>query len=265
MLRKRFSFDAVGKDVLDIGAGQYLLESRYFAVRNRVTAIDTDVIVEGFSPAKWMESLRYNGVTRTAKSLFRKLSGIDRQYDRAICEALHVSRLPHVNTVRGDACSMQFADGSFDMAFSNAVLHHLVDPRRALSEVARVLRVGGIATAGIHLYTSHNGSLDPRVMSGDDRSLYWGHLRGKNVQGNAFVNRLRLSEWREIFSAAWPGCSIETIHSHNPHVPEELGRLTAAGELSEYAREELVTSAVVAVWQKPHGVKAAMTKSAGSA
>ncbi len=40
---------------------------------------------------------------------------------------------------------LQFPDGSFDAAFANTVLMHLREPVRALAELRRVLRPGGIA------------------------------------------------------------------------------------------------------------------------
>lgn len=39
-----------------------------------------------------------------------------------------------------DAQNLEFAGGSFDMAFEHALLHHLPDPARAVREMARVSR-----------------------------------------------------------------------------------------------------------------------------
>ncbi len=44
----------------------------------------------------------------------------------------------------GDALDLPFADGSVDRVVSRATLHHLADKPRALAEMARVLRPGGI-------------------------------------------------------------------------------------------------------------------------
>src|SRR4029453_6833400 len=44
-----------------------------------------------------------------------------------------------------DGCGLPFPYGSFDAVFANAVLMHLQEPVRALVEVRRVLRLGGIA------------------------------------------------------------------------------------------------------------------------
>jgi SAM-dependent methyltransferase len=45
----------------------------------------------------------------------------------------------------GDAYALPFPDASFDAVFSHATLLHLGDPARALREMRRVLRPGGVA------------------------------------------------------------------------------------------------------------------------
>ena len=48
-----------------------------------------------------------------------------------------------VRTARTDAESLPFADGSFDLVFGHAILHHIPDLERAFGEFERVLRPGG--------------------------------------------------------------------------------------------------------------------------
>jgi SAM-dependent methyltransferase len=49
----------------------------------------------------------------------------------------------HVRTETTDAERLPFDDGTFDLAFGHAVLHHLPDLGAALTELHRVLRPGG--------------------------------------------------------------------------------------------------------------------------
>jgi SAM-dependent methyltransferase len=49
-----------------------------------------------------------------------------------------------IRVQEGDACRLSFPDASFDAVISNSVIHHLRRRREALSEMARVLRPGGL-------------------------------------------------------------------------------------------------------------------------
>lgn len=52
------------------------------------------------------------------------------------------ARYPHIHYVQGDACALPFADGSFDIVFSNAVIEHLGGRARQRQFVSEALRVG---------------------------------------------------------------------------------------------------------------------------
>ena len=51
-------------------------------------------------------------------------------------------RYPHVRYVQGDACALPFADGEFDIVFSNAVIEHVGDRAKQRLFVSEALRVG---------------------------------------------------------------------------------------------------------------------------
>ncbi len=50
---------------------------------------------------------------------------------------------PEVAYVQGDACALPFADGAFDVVFSNAVIEHVGGYERQRAFVHEALRVGG--------------------------------------------------------------------------------------------------------------------------
>jgi len=52
------------------------------------------------------------------------------------------SRYPAIRYVQGDACTLPFRDGEFDVVFSNAVIEHLDGRERQRTFVSEALRVG---------------------------------------------------------------------------------------------------------------------------
>ncbi len=55
----------------------------------------------------------------------------------------HTRALENVHIVQGDLCHPPVAPGSFDVAFSVGVLHHLPEPRAGFDALAKVVRAGG--------------------------------------------------------------------------------------------------------------------------
>lgn len=72
-----------------------------------------------------MPGVRFTGLELDAPALER---------GRASC--------PAATLLRGDACALPFADGSFDLVVCLEVLEHLPEPDRALREARRVSRLG---------------------------------------------------------------------------------------------------------------------------
>jgi SAM-dependent methyltransferase len=58
--------------------------------------------------------------------------------------------LERAHVVQADLCRLPFADGTFDLAYSYGVLHHLSAPERGLAEVTRVAKQG--ASIVVYLY-----------------------------------------------------------------------------------------------------------------
>jgi len=58
-------------------------------------------------------------------------------------------RDPRVDFKAGDATSLPFADKSFDRAFAMLVLHFVPDAKKAVGEMRRVVRSGGVVAATV--------------------------------------------------------------------------------------------------------------------
>jgi SAM-dependent methyltransferase len=95
-----------------------------------------------------------------AKSLPRSLTGIDLtpraiEHTRARIETHGLASTLEC----ADAEHLPFPDNSFDIVYSWGVLHHSPDTPRAIAEVHRVLRPGGVARVMIYHYWSITGYL----------------------------------------------------------------------------------------------------------
>jgi SAM-dependent methyltransferase len=60
----------------------------------------------------------------------------------------HGKGIPSDHLVEGDATALPYEDNSFDLVTAFAVMHHLPDPGRAVSEMLRVARLGVFISDG---------------------------------------------------------------------------------------------------------------------
>lgn len=242
-------------DMLEIGPGQKLLQMGYFARSNRVIAIDLDKIVQGFDVLGYWDMLRRNGLPRSIKTIGRRALGIDRKFLEELKRQLGVITLPKLEVLAMDATQMTFPDNSFDFVISLAVMQSVPNPAAMIDNVARVLRPGGVAYLSLHLFTSDNGCCDPRIFRGERGELpHWSHLRPKYqalVQSNAYLNELRMKDWKALFEARMPGAHFESFQYDNAWLQPSLAEIRKGGELADYTDDELLTVDFAAVWKKP--------------
>jgi SAM-dependent methyltransferase len=99
-----------------------------------------------------------------------RLCGIDLSIDLLDKARERVAPLANVRLTRGDAERMPYPDGRFDAVYGSSILHHL-SLERAMSEVFRVLRPGGVT-----VFTEPN-ILNPQVAVMFNLGMtkkYWG-------------------------------------------------------------------------------------------
>ena len=127
---------------------------------------------------------------------------------------------------QGDACNLPFEDNSFDRAYSMLVLHFIPDSVKAVSEMRRVVRPGGMVTAAV--WDEYGGlphhrmlvdvatTLDPSV----ERHLFlpltapgemeklWRDLGMRDVEQNSISIRMEFSNfddyWRPFTKGEGP-------------------------------------------------------------
>ncbi len=238
----------------DIGPGQQLRHMRSFSVDNDVRGIDMDIIPQDFRWTEYADMLRRNSGVRVAKTLARKALGFDRRFIAELAKRLGVDRFRTLDVDRMDATTMTFSDASFDCVYSYSVFEHIDRPEAALEAVRRVLAPGGVAYISVHLYTSHCGQHDPKMLlQAKPEPPYWPHLRphyAASVHPSAYLNEVRYDEWKAMFERVMPGVVFEH-ERQDDDLAAPLRELRAAGELTDYSDDELLTLNLIGIWSKP--------------
>lgn len=243
-----------GCDILEIGSGPKPTALHVLARTNRCIGIDIEKAPDRLTLREAARIWRENGALRLLKTTARHALGLQARYMAEVSRQLGVPVADLKLDIRvADAAAMPFAPASFDVVYSKSVFEHLPDLQPVIREARRVLRPGGVACIFTHLYTSHTGPHDPRLFEDVTALPYWSHLRptlAGRVRPNAYVNKLRLDDYRRLFAADWPGCEFRLLPATRPSA-QDLAELRAAGELAEYDDEELLSSVLVTTWKKP--------------
>src|SRR5687767_3282363 len=109
-----------------------------------------------------------------------------------------------------DAEKLPFADESFDVAYSNGVLHHTPDTAKAVREIHRVLRPGGLARVMLYHRNSwyywseiilHRGLLRGQLLRGQTaEDIMSRYVEVNEGEGRPLVKVYTRRQARELFS-----------------------------------------------------------------
>lgn len=116
------------------------------------------------------------------KTMFPELKVVGIEPSPALREIGHDKGLSQEELVEGDALSMAFASGSFDLVCEFGVLHHVKYPRQMIGEMLRVAKTGLFISDSNHFAC---GSLPNQITKRFLRSIhmwkmaYWLRTGGK--------------------------------------------------------------------------------------
>ena len=94
-------------------------------------------------------------------------------YEAFGCDIVLDQETPVLRRIRWDDLRIPFEDHSFDFVFSDQVFEHVTDPERAVSEIWRVLRPGGVC---LHIFPSKLKPVESHVfvpLAGAMQNYYW--------------------------------------------------------------------------------------------
>ncbi len=125
-----------------------------------------------------------------------RVISVDITPQRVVSTALKLRLLQGAESVafQADAENLPFADDSFDIVYSNGVLHHSSNTNQCIAEVHRVLKPGGQAV--LMLYSRHS-------------SHYWTNIVPRAILRGAIFGRPeehwvgRVTEGRPVFAGAF--------------------------------------------------------------
>jgi predicted SAM-dependent methyltransferase len=94
--------------------------------------------------------------------------------------------------VKADICDLPFEENSFDVVFCNHVLEHITDDKKAMSELFRVLKPGGMGIFQIPqdltLETTYE---DFSITNPEERKKHFGQYDHVRIYGKDYFNKLR--------------------------------------------------------------------------
>jgi SAM-dependent methyltransferase len=166
--------------------------------------------------------------------------------------------------VSGDATAMPFGDGTFDRVIAAEVLEHVLDDQRAMNELARVLRPGGLAAITVPSW------LPERIcwaLSTEYHEVPGGHVRiytrvelqaklaraGLEVGWHHYAHGLHSPYW-------WLKCAVgvhddkhSLVSAYHRVLVWDIMRKPAATRLAEQALNPLIGKSLVVYAVKPGG------------
>ena len=115
--------------------------------------------------------------------LFKKMKNLD--YTTADLYA------PKVD-VKADILDLPFEDNTFDLIFCNHVLEHIEDDAKAMSELYRVMKPGGMGIFQIPQEIEREKTFeDFNITSPEERAKHFGQYDHVRVYGRDYFDRLR--------------------------------------------------------------------------
>lgn len=125
--------------------------------------------------------------------------------------------------IQMDITNMEYPDESFDFIYCSHVLEHIIDDRKAMRELSRVIKQDGWAILLVPIVKEGATEEDFSIVTKEDRIKYYGHPDHVRNYGDDYKDRLEES-----------GRNVEVIYAKDFLTPQEIERMgltKGAGEI----------------------------------
>lgn len=237
-----------GKTILDIGCGRrYPYTLLLHSLGNTVIGIDTAYVgYSGTIIERYWKELTQNGFLSLARTFLVELFGKKASYYETLGRRCNFAlNYQGISIKRINAEDMAFPENTFDLAVSNECFEHIVNLPKTISELHKVLKIGGYAHIRINLFTCRSGG--HHIGSQLARVPPWDHLRQNKYPVTTYLNREREGRYIALFSERF---EVIAILREMDEEGEKLLTPEVYKELSTYSREELLTENLIIVFRK---------------
>lgn len=101
--------------------------------------------------------------------------------------------------VKADICDLPFDNNAFDVVFCNHVLEHIEDDKKAMAELYRVLKPGGLGIFQIPQDLSLEKTYeDFSITSPEERAKHFGQYDHVRVYGKDYFDKLRAAGFNVV-------------------------------------------------------------------
>jgi predicted SAM-dependent methyltransferase len=137
-----------------------------------------------------LENINYNNFLHIAPEL--PLQNIFKSYsNNYICGDINPERYKKLGAIYLDATDIQYKENYFDCVYASHILEHIIEDKKAISEIFRTLKPGGKLITMVPLLWNRTTYYDPTIVTPEERKKAFGQWDHVRIYGTDFSTILK--------------------------------------------------------------------------